>query len=44
MKKILALILTAVLISILVIPVGAALADKDFHTIRLPLSPTEVMN
>jgi len=41
MKKILALILTAVLISILVIPVGAALADKDFHTIRLPLSPTE---
>ena len=40
MKRILALILTAVLISLLVIPVGTALADKDFHTIRLALSLT----
>ena len=40
MKKILALIITAVLISLLVIPVGTALADKDFHTVRLPLTLT----
>jgi hypothetical protein len=41
MKKILALISTTVLISLLVIPVGTALADKDFHTLRLPLSLTQ---
>jgi len=41
MKRILTLILTAVFISLLVIPVGTALADKDFHTIRLPLSLTQ---
>ena len=41
MKRILALILTAVLISLLVIPAGTTLADQDFKTIRLPLSLTQ---
>jgi hypothetical protein len=41
MKKIPTLILVAVLISLLVIPTGIALADKDFHTVRLELSKVE---
>lgn len=40
MKKTLALILTAVLIALLIIPAGTALADQAFHTVSLPLSLT----
>jgi hypothetical protein len=37
MKRTLAIIFTAILIALLVIPAGTALADQDFHTMRLPI-------
>ena len=40
MKRTLAIISTAILIALLVIPVGTALADGEFHTIKVPISLT----
>jgi len=41
MKRTLAFVITAILIALLVIPAGAALADQDYHTIMLPISLTQ---
>jgi hypothetical protein len=40
MKRTLALISTAILVALLIIPAGTALADQSFHTVSLPLSLT----
>lgn len=37
MKKTLAIIFTGILIALLVIPAGTALADQNFHTIKVPI-------